>query len=162
MSKKKNKQNYNPTDDERKGALDVFRYELSMFWHALDIHTNITGKYSAIQKTVHNETLESLLVHTRNLYDFFYGSATKEDDIRAFHFIEGGQQSWRPAIPEYLRTIQPRINKYLSHLTYSRISKRATWDWMRIATEINNTYEEFIEALPAAEVAQWKIHNLLR
>ena len=156
---KKSKQNYMPTDDEKKIAPVMFRYELTTFWHALDIHINLSGEYATIGKAVHNETLESLLIHTRNLFDFFYGPEIPNDDIRAFHFIEKSVL-WRPSKSEYLEEIKPSINKHLTHLTYSRIQGKE-WDWKKIALEINEAYKEFLEALPYEEVGNWKIDGLL-
>lgn len=155
MTKKKNKQNYIPTSDEKCGAPSQFLYEFNMFKLAVKAHINLASRYPAIQEILKNVTLESLLVHARNLIDFFFGPPIEKDDIRAFHFIKG-DRLWHPSKSEYLKNIRLDIHKNLSHLTYSRVSKKPIWDWGKIEAEIDEAYKEFLEALPDAAVAEWK------
>ena len=78
-------------------------------------------------------TLESFLVHARNLYDFFF-KERKYDDVLVVDFYRAGDfwsTDQRKACP-YIRDNYERLNKSLSHLTYWRIKHRTVqWDFGR-------------------------------
>ena len=156
MAKKKNRNPYKPKNIELKGAPSKFYYEYDMFIMATEANSKLRHDHPDIQSMINNVTLESLLVHARNLLDFFCGNTTDADDIRAFHFIPGSPP-WRSSKLSYLSSLKKDINKYLSHLTYSRvIKKKPNWNWGRIRKEVEAAHEEFIKKLPDSEKANWR------
>ena len=159
MSKGKSRKNYVPNHVEKLEAPKSFLYELNMFRNAIDAH-NLNWRNPSVQVIFDNVTLESLLLHARNLFDFFNGGATDKDDMRAFHFIKG-KEFWQSSKLQYLKTVRPEINKHLSHLTYSRVSRKPRWKWRKIAQEIEEAYKEFLEALPDEDVPQWRADGSL-
>jgi hypothetical protein len=121
---------------------------------------NLARQHSPSYEILKNATLESLLVHVRNLFDFFYGGETVKDDMRAFHFVRGGML-WQAPKSAYLERMRPRINKHLSHLTYSRVLTKPSWNLMQIQAETEKANKKFLDALPDEEVDQWKVDNPL-
>jgi len=96
--------------------------------------------------------LEALLLHFRNVIDFFYTDSQQSDDVRACHFFSDPTQ-WKPVVPDWYREYKTRCNKLLAHLTYSRIDfKRRndmTWQLTDKLRHIRRTWELFLRSLPA-------------
>jgi len=96
--------------------------------------------------------LESMLLHTRVLLDFFYGNRCK-DDIIAQDFVPNWN-NLRPPLGPYLAddSQHERLNKALAHLTLKRIDYDAgqkSWDVTAISSEIGRVISSFIANLPA-------------
>jgi hypothetical protein len=156
MSKERQmKKYYIPKPVQKRDAPRNYFYELSMFRHMLIACVNLARQHSQSSEIFKNATLESLLVHVRNLFDFFYGGETDKDDMRAFHFVKGGML-WQAPKAAYLEKMRPKINKHLSHLTYSRVLMTPSWNLMQMAAEIEEANKKFLEALPAVEADRWK------
>jgi len=107
----------------------------------------------------HNMAIESFLLHFRNLRDFLYPSKhawTKEfyfDDVIANDFScdwLGVEDDWK----ECSVAERDRINKKLSHLSYSRpeLHKKAPEGWpiSEMSRSIQRSFAQFIANLPAA------------
>jgi hypothetical protein len=103
---KTQKANYVPSAGELDGGLEHVFYEMWQLVFLVDKRCPITGFNNAI--------LESRLTHVRNLLDFFEHPPTPNDDMLCSHF---GFSSSRVNIEQKYRD---RLNKDLSHLTYSR------------------------------------------
>jgi len=96
--------------------------------------------------------LESLLLHTRVLHDFFYKTDRKADDILAQDFIPDWPNVC-PAKGPYFADgdRRVRLNKALAHLTRKRLeydSHDKGWDVRAICSEIGAAIEKFIANLP--------------
>lgn len=92
--------------------------------------------------------LESLLLHTRVLYHFFYRSRSF-DDVIASDFVPDWE-SQRPQIDEYLAARKERLNKAVAHLSLRRIeydSNEKKWDVDAIERAIGNAMHVFLENL---------------
>lgn len=156
MSKKKNKY-YKPDAQELSEAPKKFLYELNMFRAAVNANIGLPQSSKKIDRNILlNATLESVLLHARNLLDFFCREPWK-DDIRAFHFLPKQDALWKSSKLAYLSSIRNDINKHLSHLTYKRVAKKAEWDLVRISKEIEEAFKEFLAILPEKERENWII-----
>ena len=91
-----------------------------------------------------NLALEALLIHARNLRDFFAPSG-RNDDVLARDFVS---QMPRIAMP-YLRsrTARNRLNRLLSHMSYSRPRLGRSWDINQLAQEVEKAMRAFLTRL---------------
>ena len=147
---------YKPTTTELKGGPEKFLYELRMFRGSVGALQNLQHPNPALQTTFRNATLESMLVHARNLLDFFCGAPSAKDDIRAGHFVSKGGSSWTSSKLGFLKEHKDDINKHLSHLTFARVGEKPQWEPSRIQTEIEAAYAEFLGLLPESERKAWQ------
>jgi hypothetical protein len=71
-----------------------------------------------------NRALESLLLHARNVYDFFFVAPRKGfPDVSVQQYLEHGQ-AWTPdpaVLCPYLLGQQQRLNRSVPHLSYDRL-----------------------------------------
>ena len=101
--------------------------------------------------------LESLLIHTRILRDFFYKPAT-HDDIVASHFVPDWS-SLRPPQNEYLSVRRDRFDKAIAHLSLKRIeyeSNEKKWNLDAIRDSIEKPMKKFLETLSPDRVSWFK------
>ena len=101
--------------------------------------------------------LESLLLHTRVLHDFFY-KQRHLDDIVASDFVTEWE-TWRPQKDEYLGNPdrKDRLDKALAHLTLRRVeydSNEKKWNVDAIQEAVENPMNTFLENLPP-EIKPW-------
>ncbi|MBX9905463.1 MAG: hypothetical protein K2Y31_13980 [Burkholderiales bacterium] len=115
------------------------------------------------QETIENAILESYLLHTRSLIDFFYNRDSDEsDDIVAQDFMLPSKQ-WgeiRPPMPEKLKQAKIRANKYLAHLTYERTSATSDtkfWDVQYLYKSIRNLMSVFLENVKDENLSDYLI-----
>jgi hypothetical protein len=94
--------------------------------------------------------LESFLLHTRVLRDFFCRPGKKPDDVFASDFVNG----WVVPSPlnySYVAEQEDWLNKSLAHLTTARVKHAAEgkqWDVATIKKEIDPIIDRFLAALP--------------
>ena len=121
--------------NEKKIALDALLYEISMF-------NRTCGYINPVSQGEKNMVLESFLVHTRNLVHFLQNKQ-HSDDINCSDF---GVDSIEVNLPQNNRIYE--INKFLSHLTKTRISgEKPKWECDKIRNEINKGIKDFINNL---------------
>jgi len=144
---------YQPSETERQGAPEAFKYEMEMFCYS-------EGHLSNAQGNPRKAMIECALLHARNLLDFFTGNQPMmgridQKTIRAGHFIK--ENTWWKS--DKLPNLQKRkkdINKALSHLSYDRIGAGYRWnDLPKIREEIKSAYAEFHKLLPEEERTKW-------
>jgi len=141
---------YAPSECEREGAPRAFKYELQMFRWCVQMFECFKNPCSILLNDgIRNSILETALLHTRNLLDFFAGKPSLKDDIIATHFVGN------PLKLPYLESLREDINKSLSHLTYTRIRADYRWELPKIKDEIEAAYTEFIKLLPEKDRAKW-------
>jgi hypothetical protein len=124
-------------------ARDV-RYEVDRLLQAADLYPK------ACQAQARRLLFEALLVHFRNLLDFFYGHPGK-DLVHASHFFCDAAE-WRPTRPTWLKEYRTRCNKLLAHLTYSRVeyARKGEMDWAvdEQMQHLRGRWNQFLEQLP--------------
>jgi hypothetical protein len=151
------------SENELIKASDALAYEVWMFQSLASVmHTG-----SNLPRVMKNALLEAFLVHTRNLIDFLYSKkGTKPDDIVIddFYGVAPHLQTALPAKSEALIYIEPRINKFVSHLTYKRIETAPTpeWPYPEITDELNMLINIFVISLPENILGpRWKELDLI-
>lgn len=133
---------FQPTREQKIAGLEHIIYEINQF--------NITYKYPSLQSWfIDNAILESRLLHARNLIEFFTLKRINtrinfnEDNICAedyeYELLKTDLVSQQEII---------RLNKQLSHLTYSRTSDINKKSWpMDIWRPLEKEIERFITHL---------------
>jgi hypothetical protein len=99
--------------------------------------------------------LESFLLHTRVLHDFFY-KRREQDDVIASDFVPDWE-SRRLAKGEYLKDRKKRLDKAIAHLTLQRVEydgNEKKWNVDAIQAEIGIAIKQFRQFLPV-ESKQW-------
>ncbi|MBI3838808.1 MAG: hypothetical protein HY288_12860 [Planctomycetia bacterium] len=94
--------------------------------------------------------LESFLVHTRVLRDFFWRGRSRPDDVVAGDFV-GGWKMPSDSEYSYLFSHKDRLDKALAHLTTARVtydSEGKGWAIREIENEIEPMIERFLRELP--------------
>lgn len=163
------KKPYKPSYEELQKSPPRVVYELKMFFASLNacskLHQlchkalNEGGTWTQEDDDLRKSTLESTLLHARNLLDFLTGNPTRKDDIRAAHFLPNSEDCWWKSNKlELLSTRRDDLNFSISHLTYRRTTKdRPKWDLQTIADEVHAAFDEFISLLPKSEQSRWKL-----
>jgi len=92
-----------------------------------------------------NALLESFLVHARLLIDFLYGRPkTGYDDIRAEDMLDPGEwERIRPEQTQLLKDTKHDADKFLAHLTTTRLDRSKEWDYPAIFKEIDAALDVF-------------------
>jgi hypothetical protein len=130
------KANYAASAEELSTGLDHVFYEMSQLVFLADKGSPIKGFDNAV--------LESRLIHVRNLLDFFEHPPTPNDDILCCHF---DFSSSRVSIEQKYRD---RLNKDLSHLTYSRTRRSRSeklWPHKEVILPLLKRCRSFAERL---------------
>jgi hypothetical protein len=165
MAKKKIVEN--PTQAELEDYLEHYLYEIQMLSAAYNAHNlfnsaKMLDPNSVIVEVLANATLESFLVHTRCLVEFFHADEPRkyqtggkfdlnlvDKDIVAQHYIS----NWAALRAEVrLKTNLPmdrfrEISRQLSHLSRNR-SNQHKWLLFEIYPDLLKLHEQFVENLP--------------
>ena len=150
---------YVPSEAEKVGALSDVAYELEQIRDLLKAWPSTPG----LQQ---NAWIEAILVHARQLLDFFeeprrfVRSGKEEDDILAVDF---GFVAAPVAVP---KTFRLRLNKDLAHLSYSRqgrVRSQKMWHFSDLAPLLvrgrefaEHVVEAWSERLDPTCMARWK------
>lgn len=143
----------------RQASKDVL-YELEMFQNSVRLLQ--TGNYTPYNNiTVYNALLESFVIHTRNLIDFFYPPQhTKKDDIAAWHFYDDPKW-WSlncPIMSPQLEEARSRANKQAAHLTYTRANLKGNrWMWDEINHKVAPLARLFLSTVSPDRIASHRL-----
>jgi hypothetical protein len=156
------KPNYKPTPEDLKSAPEHVLWDIKTLHAAVKARSNPSiWHHNHILGSVLND---SALLHIRSLYHFFTGIGSSSPDIFAGHFIKNDDGiPWTSSSLSYTASCIRDINKFRSHLTYSRRSIKRTWtlnDLCRMKDEIDIAFHEFLGLLPAEERSVWQINDL--
>lgn len=101
-------------------AIEHVSFEMNRYLYTAHPSFQLPGRYREV-------VAESCLLHSRNIGEFFFDEAKNIDDIRIDHYyneliskdeltneIEKSKSNWD--------IYKKRVNKSLSHLTYSRVN----------------------------------------
>jgi hypothetical protein len=112
------------------------KYEIDML--LFDAQSLISRKNNENNQTdpLQNALLESYLIHLRNIIDFLWVLPTHKNDIYAGSFIPKGNPISQNFSKERdkvsgdsITSIKDRINKQISHLTYTRTNNNIERQW---------------------------------
>jgi hypothetical protein len=111
-------------DRKREEKLKALHYECSM------LRATAMALTSGIieNKLIYNAFVESFLIHARLLIAFFYGPHIK-DDLRPGDWLDPDEWSRTCGEKrELLKQTYEDANKYLCHLTATRLNRKKIWD----------------------------------
>ncbi len=125
-----------------------YKYEVDMLfmtWQKLNALT--------IDVNTHNAILESFLLHSRNLIEFYYDlKKYKNSDARAHDYFDE-KIKWEDIRPNIdYKDFKININKQISHLTYDRVKftlSDKAWTPLYIMIELFQITKIFISKLPS-------------
>lgn len=148
------KTTYCPSATELRESPKLFLYELTMFHFTINALADPSMESNKLLK---NAILESALIHTRNLYEFFCGKESLNNNIIAGHFAKNSDGTpWKSPSLSFIASCKDKINKALSHLTYTRVKNKPLWPYIRISQNIELAYSAFIDLLPELEHSKWQ------
>ena len=135
-----------PLDDkEKKKRLRALNYEQDM------LRATAMALASGIieSRLILNTFVESFLIHARLLIAFLYGPYRK-DDIRPEDWL--APREWRKVRGEKSKLLKETYrdaNKYLAHLTATRLNRKKRWDYPAILREIEVLLDKFFQQMQA-------------
>lgn len=129
-------------------------YEVSM----LNAMANyLSARVRASEQAAHNALVESFVVHTGNLIEFFYpNDLVRDTTMIAADYVP----DWKEDIPEWLDKVRKRAHTRLAHLTYDRVHEskdNEKWDERVIRRHVNQLLSKFM-----AEVSPDRICDELK
>jgi hypothetical protein len=130
------------------------KYELNMLQYCF---TRIQNEWAGADDSLRNLLLEDFLLHARVLRDFFV-SSPRQDDVSSTHFFNDSTpwSALSASFCPYLKQHKTRLDKYLAHLTYSRLNEDKNWDLNAIYSEIANAWQQFYSLLPPERQAWFR------
>jgi hypothetical protein len=141
-----------------KTAMEALLYERSM------LHSTARALVSGHpDPVIHNALVESFVIHARLLIEFLYYDKKKSDDIRPEDWLD--QKEWKEIREEWKKTCGEQVNsllrktyecanKYLAHLTTTRLDQKKSWDCPAILEGIEALLTKFLQ-----QVEQTKTKN---
>ena len=137
------------TAGQRIQALQTVGFELRMMGHASVLlrQAQLVDEDPMAQ----NAFFESALLHARTLIAFFIQKRGRVSDIHRTDFAP----DWAPAPADAVTRLDdhyPLLHKYLTHLTWERVSQDAPiWNYPNIATDIVNVADAWASHLELAD-----------
>ncbi len=120
-------------------------YELNMFFGLSKLlRKGVNDQY------VYSAILESFVIHTCLILDFFYKPPRKEDDASVLHFIDDVRK-WkrlRPSYDKYFRKFHRRRSREVVHLSYKRLEVEKSeklWNTGKIVPSVRQLLSVFFE-----------------
>jgi hypothetical protein len=146
-------------DHELEGAAHHVRYEIAMFLYAASRLSSYCASPPSPSAEAQNSTLESFLLHFRNVRAFLCPSLQPlhSDDVIASDFLR------QPIVadigdPVKLDTDHKRLDRMLSHLSYERAKYIAAgdlgWNIRQLTTIVLEELSKFVDAIPS-NMTEW-------
>ena len=115
---------------------------------------------------VYSALLESFIIHTNIILDFFYKPQTKPDDAKAAHYIRDliGWKRDLPAYEGYFRKFNRRRSREVVHLSYKRLETKGNeklWSIEKTTDHIKRLIVLFLDKADPA-LLHPKIYELKR
>lgn len=137
-----------PTDQWPEGIATYVLYEWDMFCRA----GRLIPLVRPLEGPALNAVLESFLLHTRILVDFFFPDRPRhsvhDGDVLVKHFLPTWDKNFEECCP-YINGELERLSKALAHLTYDRIGYEPSkeWDCQKIFKELQDIWRCFWDQL---------------
>ena len=127
-------------------ASNHLHYEINKIFEAYDYFKTHPKNYTQLR-------IEIFLLHSRNLFDFFYPNKTIQiDTMCVFDFLDNYEEfNNKRTTKKDLDSdkVKVKINKCLSHITYARCySSFPDWHIEKIMKGMVETIKTFYEVLP--------------
>jgi hypothetical protein len=134
----------NATHDDCK----AFSYEVKMVYVLLHHLTEppVGEPIPEWEIVYRNALVESHLIHTRVLTEFFLQGEARSDDIVVSDFVDA---AWTPNGPELdrLKDLMPEVHKRLAHLTRRRHVEFPGWYSVLITGDLMILVSEFLDRI---------------
>jgi len=141
------------TTEELRAASDAFHYEIRMLNDVADVLSSHTSG------VIHDALVESFVVHTRILIEFFYPTdktRADSDTMIASDFLSDGNQ-WKEDISEWMKEIRTRSHKLLAHLSYNRVLRYKddkSWQITQIRNRMNVIFDDWLKKVPSGRIGE--------
>ena len=133
---------------------ELLSYEIRMF---KDTYKELAF-FENFDQFKRNLLIESLALHTRVLFDFFYCKQKHKDDIIAQDLLQS-HTAWakiRPQPPKILKEAKQKADKQLAHLSLARIKLKKDnkhgWNFYAINKEMDKTINLFYDTKEKAHL----------
>lgn len=126
---------------------DMLAYEMWMLrktqeqiakWDAARYKTENGGKNAHVYHAV----IESFLVHTRNLFDFYFLENFDPNEDVTFRDVLPHGVRWSAPSPRHVRAWRRDINKTVQHMSRSRGVPQINWDELKIRQYFDSVLEQ--------------------
>jgi len=123
-------------------------YEIKMLFGVLQ--TLESKDFKAVNKYIFNALIESYVIHTNILLDFFYKPPTKPDDAKAVDYVKD-RKKWKTALlpyNKYFRKFNRRRSREVVHLSYRRLEvsrQEKTWFPEKTTQHIKELINVFLD-----------------
>jgi hypothetical protein len=148
-----------PSAQQREVARQHVVFELRMFKEVAHQHLAALGERPQDTPAMCRVSAlrDSALLHLRNLHDFFM-VPRKKDDIIAADFVAPEHSDWTaaPLLAAVAEAVED-INKFRSHLTYTRTQRTRSWPLDVFEREIDLAFTESLLRLPDDERQTWRV-----
>jgi hypothetical protein len=135
------------TSEKLREAARSVEYEVGML-HQIPV---LWGFLPLLDTTFRNMAIESFLVHFRNLRDFLFPTTKAKqdpDNVIGTDFDPTGWSQDSEGWQEVVADERDRINRQLSHISYSRQDYESQWPVAKMREAIESRFTEFIRGLP--------------
>ena len=160
MVKKKKSPRVKPSRDELiKFSHDHLFYEIWMLFEVTELLRHSNQGTPAC-----NALLESFVIHSAILIEFFYDKGIYSSTARASDYIND-LMVWNQSIPPYERyfdKIRKRRNTEMAHLSYERLqvsSRDKAWNYSVTSLQLRGITNQFL-GLADPKLLHSKIYNL--
>jgi hypothetical protein len=140
-----------PANRDPKEALDHVVYEMEMMWHSLKAHPHVKEGFAA------NMALESIIMHARNLDEFFRVKTPKHDNMRVRDFVKDF-----PLLTGGTSQLE-KMNVDVAHLSYHRRRPgdllRAGWNLRALVRPLMEKSVAFLAHMMKEEVVMLAYNN---
>lgn len=142
------------SDEQLRNITEDVTYEVQMLFAVSKLLSKCQEPF------LKNIAIESFLIHYRNVRDFLFPTKSiKEphhknrgyqealDTVIAYDF----NQDWNCEATNWSEIVsneRERINKQLSHLSYSRPKYDKSWPWQAMRNALMKEFERFLKTLP--------------
>jgi hypothetical protein len=131
------------TEAELLKGLEHVSYELWMTAATTNEIRQLQQSTYVRSPALDNALLESMLMHTRSLIEFFMGNKPRPDDLHRGDFAG----PWTPGPAAAVARVEAdrvRLNKHLAHLTWPRFDDGSqTWNVWDLANAITQIADEW-------------------
>jgi hypothetical protein len=130
-----------PTEDQlREYAAEHLKYDALML-RATQVLLNKPN----LPESLAHSLLESLMLATRRLMEFFYQESGGDNDARATQYCKSGD--WTTTKPKALWKVTGRINREIAHASLERVNlttETRGWDTGQMRQALEATFKEFV------------------
>ncbi len=125
-------------------AGEHLRYEIEMLYGVSRLI-----KEGRADGVIYNALLESFVLHTSVILDFFYKLPMNPQEAKATHYIRD-LEDWRQALPpydKYFIRFNKKRNREVMHLSYDRLKVEwveKVWDFTRLNVQLRKIIDLFL------------------